>query len=124
MECKFCNGEMIHVDDSGSFTGSSQSWDYYVCSKCRADLSVSTNYSKVSEEWDSRPVLQESHIKRLEEKLNIKRDVTWLQKSMKTVGDRPASGNDSYNQGFFDAWEEINKLAKQLDGWDKNYETN
>lgn len=51
MKCKDCGKKMKCIDDSGTFTTYSQSWDYYICSKCLITVSVTKNYSEETIEW-------------------------------------------------------------------------
>lgn len=51
MKCKKCNEKMKCIDDSGSFTTHSQSWDYYICPNCLITASVTKNYSEVTTTW-------------------------------------------------------------------------
>lgn len=68
MKCDYCGTKMICVDDSGSFTQHSLSWDYYVCPVCRASCSKTVSYGDRTYEWKEDPDLEESYIKLLEER--------------------------------------------------------
>ena len=71
MKCKYCESEMICVDDSGSYTQLNHSWDYYICPGCKADVNVTKNDSKEVSEWNQFPILKYSHLGRLEDGIEI-----------------------------------------------------
>lgn len=58
MKCLACNSDMIHYDDSGSFTTNNQNWDSYKCTNCSTTVDITTVYGKVTITWLGEDTLE------------------------------------------------------------------